>query len=79
MSAGPLRRVIGALGLLAMAPIAVALAMGTVAVEDAATRAVAVGIVVVAVGRLARVVLSATVRRVESGATVDRSDDQMAV
>jgi hypothetical protein len=76
VSAGPLRRVIGVLGLLALAPIAVALATGTVAPEDAALRAVAVGAAVVAVGRVARAVLSATVRRVEADVEdVDRADE----
>lgn len=66
MSAGPLRRVVGVLGLIALAPIAVALGTGTIAVEDAALRAVVVGLVVVTIGRVARVVLSSTVRRFEA-------------
>jgi hypothetical protein len=66
MTAGPLRRIIGILGLLALAPVAFGLATGTLAVEDAALRAVAVGAAVVFLGRVASVVLSSTVRRVEA-------------
>lgn len=79
MSAGPLRRVIGVLGLLALAPIAVALATGTVAPEDAALRAIAVGLAVVAVGRIARAVLHATVRHVEAEVgDLERADEHAA-
>lgn len=79
MSAGPLRRVIGVLGLLALAPIAVALATGTVAPEDAALRAVAVGVAVVAIGRIARAVLRATVRHVEADVEDVEHADERAV
>jgi hypothetical protein len=78
LSAGPLRRIIGIVGLLALSPVALGLATGTLAVEDAALRAVAVGTVVVLVGRLARVVLSATVRQVEAGRkAAERADEQL--
>lgn len=81
MSVGPLRRVIGILGLLALIPIALSLAAGTVAPEDAAMRAVAVGLVVVGLGRLARTVLTLTARRFETDdapvdAPVDAPEDQ---
>jgi hypothetical protein len=79
VSAGPLRRVIGVLGLLALAPIAVALATGTVAPEDAALRAVAVGVAVVAIGRIARAVLRATVRHVEADVEDVEHADERAV
>lgn len=39
MSAGPLRRAVGVLGLLALVPTAVLLTTGTITVEDAALRA----------------------------------------
>lgn len=39
MSAGPLRRLVGVLGLLALLPTAALLTAGTVTVEDAAVRA----------------------------------------
>ncbi|WP_052668840.1 hypothetical protein [Nitriliruptor alkaliphilus] len=77
MSAGPLRRIIGVLGLLALVPIAISLATGSVAVEDAATRAVAVGVAVVIIGRVARVVLSATLRHFESAVQSTEPDDQL--
>lgn len=77
MSAGPLRRIIGVLGLLALAPIAISLATGSVAPEDAALRAVAVGVVVVAIGRVARAVLHATVRHVEAKAPQPAQEDEL--
>lgn len=77
MSAGPLRRVIGVFGLLALAPIAVALATGAVAPEDAAMRAVAVGVVVVVIGRVARLVLSAAVRRFENEPAAEVADERL--
>lgn len=77
MSAGPLRRVVCALGLLALAPLALSLAAGTIEPEDAALRAVTIVAVVLVVGRLARAVLTATLRRFE--ADEDESRDQDAV
>lgn len=52
MSPGPLRRLLGALGLLALAPIALRLVEGSMAPIDAALRAVATLVAVVVVGRL---------------------------
>jgi hypothetical protein len=70
MSTGPLRRTIGAAGLLALVPVVVMLALGSITPEDAALRAVAIAVSVVVVGRVARMVLTTTLRRVER-----RSDD----
>ncbi len=78
MTVGPLRRVIGILGLIALAPIALSLAAGTVAPEDAAMRAIAVGLVVVVLGRVAKVLLSATARRFEVEERADESEEQLA-
>jgi hypothetical protein len=75
MTAGPLRRIVGVLGLVALSPIAFALATGTLGVEDAAVRALAVGAAVLVVGRIARVVVSATARRFES-VSVDAEGDE---
>lgn len=77
MSAGPLRRIIGILGLLALAPVAIGLAAGTLAAADAALRAVAVGIVFVGVGRLATAVVAATARRVEADIRVVAETDEL--
>ena len=52
MSPGPLRRLLGALGLLALAPIAYRLVEGSMTAVDAAVRAVATLVVVVVLGRL---------------------------
>jgi hypothetical protein len=71
VTAGPLRRIVGVLGLIALSPIAFALATGTLGVEDAATRALAVGAAVMVVGRLARLVVSATARRFEASMAQD--------
>jgi hypothetical protein len=79
VTAGPLRRIIGVLGLLALAPVALALATGTVAPEDAALRAVAVGASVVVLGRVAQAVLSATVRRFEGDEPATTPEDRLAV
>lgn len=65
MSVGPLRRTTGIVGLVALLPILLQLAAGTVTPEDAALRSVAVALVVVFLGRLARVVLTRLLRRVE--------------
>jgi len=53
MSTGPLRRVIGTVGLVALAPIAVLLLQGGITPVDAAVRAVATLAVTVVVGRVA--------------------------
>ncbi len=52
MSPGPLRRLLGALGLLALAPVAVRLVDGSVSPMDAAMRALATLVVVMVIGRL---------------------------
>lgn len=52
MSPGPLRRLLGAVGLLALAPIALRLVDGSMSAVDAAMRAVATLIAVVLIGRL---------------------------
>jgi hypothetical protein len=65
MSVGPLRRTTGILGLIALLPILVQLATGTVTPEDAALRSVVVAAVIVALGRAARMVLSGLLARVE--------------
>jgi cytochrome b len=65
MSAGPLRRVIGGLGLLTLVPIAVQLGFGAITPEAAATRAAAVAVVVVVLGNVARAVLTGWLGRFE--------------
>lgn len=65
MSAGPLRRTAAALGLLGLLPIAYLLIVGAITPEEAALRAVAVAVAVVLVGRLARVVLTRMLHRME--------------
>ena len=52
MTPGPLRRLLGALGLLALLPVAFRLATGALSAEDAAARAVITLFVVVVLGRL---------------------------
>lgn len=52
MSPGPLRRLLGGLGLLALAPVAIRLVEGSISPMDAAMRAMATLVVVVVVGRL---------------------------
>lgn len=80
MTAGPLRRIVGVLGLIALSPIAFALATGTLGVEDAAVRALAVGVAVLVVGRIARVVLAATARRFETASVeADHREEQLVV
>lgn len=52
MSPGPLRRLLGALGLAALAPVALRVVDGSMAPVDAALRAVATLVVVMVLGRL---------------------------
>lgn len=52
MSPGPLRRLSGAVGLVALVPTAWLLANGAITLVDAAIRAIATLLVVVAVGRV---------------------------
>lgn len=65
MSTGPLRRATGVVGLLALVPIVVQLAAGTLRPEAAALRAVIVAVVVVSVGHLLSLVVRSTLRRFE--------------
>lgn len=65
MSTGPLRRAIGALGMLALVPVLLQLASGAITPEDAAVRGVAIAVVVVLLGRIAQAVLARLVRRFE--------------
>lgn len=65
MTAGPLRRVAAALGLVALVPVAAMLVQGALTPEEAAQRAVVVGLVVIVLGNLARRVVSAMLQRVE--------------
>lgn len=52
MSVGPLRRSIGALGLLALVPVAAMMLLGTLSPVDAARRAATIVVVLLLVGRL---------------------------
>jgi hypothetical protein len=65
MSAGPLRRVAAAVGLVALVPIASMLVQGALTPEEAAQRAVAVGLVVIVLGNVARRVVAGVLSRVE--------------
>lgn len=65
MSPGPLRRSAGALGLVALAPTAAMLVLGSVSLADAAIRAGVTLVVVVVVGRTVGWWLSAMARRFE--------------
>jgi hypothetical protein len=74
MSAGPLRRIVAVIGLVALAPVAGMLVTGAITPEEAAFRALAVGLVVVVIGNLLRQVVTAMLRRVERRAE-DRDVD----
>jgi hypothetical protein len=71
VSVGPLRRIAASIGLVALAPIAVMLVSGALSPEAAALRATVVGLVAVALGNLARVVLGGVLRQVEGAAGLD--------
>ena len=73
MTAGPLRRVVAAIGLVSLVPIAAMLVQGALTPEEAAQRAVVVGVVVIVLGKLARRVVWACLARVERRA-VDRAE-----
>ena len=73
MSAGPLRRAIGLAGLIALVPLLIQLAAGSVTPEDAAVRGLVVAAAVVVLGRTAQFVLTAQLRRMER-----RHDDEQA-
>lgn len=67
MSAGPLRRATGAIGLLVLLPVVVLFATGALSPEQAALRALTILVVTLLVGRLASVVVRLTLRRFEPG------------
>lgn len=73
MSTGPLRRVTGMIGLIALVPIALMLVAGAITPEEAALRALAVAVVVLLVGNVIRVVLTRMLYRVERRAE-DRAE-----
>lgn len=58
MQVGPLRRLTGTIGLLALVPIAVMLATGAITPVDAAVRGIVAGVAVVVIGRVARVAVA---------------------
>jgi hypothetical protein len=74
MSPGPLRRVLGAIGLLLLAPVALRLVDGSLEPFDAAVRAVATLLAVVVVGRL----LSAWLATVAHGYDTQQQEDASA-
>jgi hypothetical protein len=82
MSVGPLRRLAGGLGLLALAPTAVLLAVGTITPADAALRAVVTMVGVLVLARLARWwlagVLSQMEREAEASKPRRRAEDAPA-
>lgn len=65
MSPGPLRRLIGMAGLVAMAPVLWQLAVGNISAEDAVLRAGAILLVAWALGRIAQLALLRLARRFE--------------
>lgn len=65
MSVGPLRRIVGIVGLVALVPVAFHLATGTIDPEAAALRAVAIAVVVAAVGWVASAVIRSALHRIE--------------
>lgn len=71
MSIGPLRRSIGALGLVVLIPLAWMVAAETITPVDAATRAAIVLVGVTALGRLASLAVTALASSLEQVAAVD--------
>ncbi|MBW3657188.1 MAG: hypothetical protein KY457_01015 [Actinobacteria bacterium] len=69
MSVGPLRRSIGALGLLALVPVAAMLVVGTLDPVDAAKRSLVTLIGLLVLGRLASWGVHAIASTVERGGT----------
>ena len=65
MNPGPLRRMVGLLGLIALAPIAVLLLTGGLDLVTAAQRALVVLLVVVVIGRLTGSFLQSIAARLE--------------
>lgn len=72
MSPGPLRRLLGAVGLVLLAPIALRLVDGSMAPVDAALRAAATLLAVVVVGRLLGSWLGQVAHGYDRQATSDR-------
>ncbi|MFA9430907.1 hypothetical protein [Egicoccus sp. AB-alg2] len=80
MSAGPLRRLFAGLGMLALIPILALMASGAITPVDAAVRALSVAVAVVALGNVARLVLTGALRRVERRtAARAEQEEQVAV
>ena len=77
MSAGPLRRIVAVIGLVALAPVAGMLVTGAITPAESAGRALAVGLVVVVIGNLVRQVVTAMLRRVECRAEDREADDPL--
>lgn len=67
MSAGPLRRTTGTIGLLGLLPIAAMLVIGSLTPEEAAVRASAVFLAVLLIGNVTRWVLVMLAGRFERG------------
>ena len=65
LSTGPLRRITGMVGLVALIPIAVMQIIGILTPEQAAIRAIAVVGAVLLVGNIIRVILTSMLTRVE--------------
>jgi hypothetical protein len=78
MSTGPLRRAIGLAGLLALAPVLLQLAAGSLTPQDAALRGLAVAATVVLLGRLAQRALILQLRRMERRQGDAGADDEGA-
>ena len=81
MRIGPLRRVIGLLGLVALAPPTWLLMNGALTPEAAAMRAASVLLAVLVIGHGTRLALSALARRFEgqaAGAMTDPHDQESA-
>lgn len=76
MNTGPLRRTTGTIGLIALAPVAVMLALGMLTAEEAAVRAVIVALLVVVLGRMAQGTLRRMLRRVERAEAAQQSAAQ---
>ncbi len=74
MTVGPLRRIVAALGLLALVPITWQLATGGLDAEQAALRAVIVVAVVFLLGKVLRLIVTRLLHRVERRGS-DRAED----
>jgi hypothetical protein len=78
LKTGPLRRVVGTAGLVALAPTAYLLANGSITPGDAAVRAGATLAAVVIVGRVARWWLAATASAFERAGSDDAASTPAA-